>query len=668
MKSIDVTRPVEAKQVTSAVDFIEPPSYAKRRFCRGLNLSGSQLQLLLNNIPQGMALNKIVYSQTGEPKDFITIEANKAYLQILELSRKAVVNKKASKKFPLKILGSGTWLDFYDNAVSTGMPQMFEALFKDKFYLVYVYRMLKGFCVSVFVDITAQKEQAKQQTQRQQPEQLKDNFEKYQYFIKYAPLGICEIDTKTSKFRMANEEMCRILGYSEQELLLLEPLDLLYPGSKKRFRRQMNELMAGKEVDEFEEYRIKTKSGNSLWVVIQAKLFHALHGLDGALVVVHDVTKRKKSERGLLLAEKRYRRLYETTHDGIMARDLEGNMIDCNPAYAKMLGYTRKELRKLSVKELLPEKWHEQRERIVKKVTQTGRSIVFEREYKRKNGSVFPASVRTWRLTNGKGKVIGIWSIVRDINQQKLLQKNLEEHAGILEKIIAEREKRLKDTERLVAIGQTAAMVGHDLRNPLQTLTGELYLAKMEVDTLPEGDQKTNLQESIHVIEDQVAYMDKIVSDLQAFVRPVKIDKKPLSLKELLSTVLETVSIPGNISVQICNSGDSFEVKADPYLLKRVLINLVTNAVQAMPQGGNLSVATDINSAGLVSISVKDTGLGIPEKIRSQIFTPLFTTKPRGQGFGLAVCKRVIEAHGGSIHYKSVEGQGTEFVIVFPSS
>lgn len=122
-----------------------------------------------------MALNKIVYSQTGEPKDFITIEANKAYLQILELSRKAVVNKKASKKFPLKILGSGTWLDFYDNAVSTGMPQMFEALFKDKFYLVYVYRMLKGFCVSVFVDITAQKEQAKQQTQRQQPEQLKDN-------------------------------------------------------------------------------------------------------------------------------------------------------------------------------------------------------------------------------------------------------------------------------------------------------------------------------------------------------------------------------------------------------------------------------------------------------------------------------------------------------------
>lgn len=343
-------------------------------------------------------------------------------------------------------------------------------------------------------------------------------------------------------------------------------------------------------------------------------------------------------------------------------------MIDCNPAYAKMLGYTRKELRKISVKQLLPEKWHEQKDRIVKKVIQTGRSVVFELEYKRKNGSVFPASVRTWRLTDGKGKVIGTWSIVRDINQQKLLQKNLQEHAGILEKIIADREKMLKENERLVAIGQTAAMVGHDLRNPLQTLTGELYLLKMEVDALPEGEQKKNLQESINVIEDQVVYMDKIVSDLQAFVRPLKIDKKPISLQELITTVLKTVPIPENITVQVHNSGDLFEVKADPQLLKRVLINLLTNAVQAMPHGGDLTIATHVDSSGLVSISVKDTGLGIPEKIRSQIFTPLFTTKPRGQGFGLAVCKRVIEAHGGTITYESVEGKGTEFIIKLPPS
>ncbi len=384
--------------------------------------------------------------------------------------------------------------------------------------------------------------------------------------------------------------------------------------------------------------------------------------------VEEEGTSAKKTQKALLLAERRFRRLYETTQDGIMARGLDGKMIDCNPAYAKMLGYTKKELRKMAVMQLLPERWHEQRDRVVKRVLQTGRSIVFEREYKRKDSSVFPASVRTWRLTNGRGKVIGIWSIVRDISQQKRLQKNLEQHADVLEKIVHDREKQLKDSERLVAIGQTAGMVGHDLRNPLQTLTGELYLAKLEVDSLGEGEIKNNLQESIRVIEEQVAYMDKIVSDLQAFVRPVKIDKKPLSLQELISNVFATITIPPKVSVQVDNQSSSLQIHADPQLLKRVLINLITNAIQAMPDGGELFINTQVTSSGVVSISVKDTGVGISEKIRNQLFTPLFTTKPRGQGFGLAVCKRVIEAHGGTISFESTEGKGTNFVIAFPSN
>jgi PAS domain S-box-containing protein len=380
-----------------------------------------------------------------------------------------------------------------------------------------------------------------------------------------------------------------------------------------------------------------------------------------------ELEEQKKWEQQLVISEKRYRRLYETSHDGIMARDLNGQMIDCNKAYAKMLGYSKKELRHMAIQQLLPEKWHEQREKIVNKVLQTGRSIVFEREYMRKDGSVFPSSVRTWRLTDGKGKVIGIWSTVRDITQQKELQKNLEEHAGILKKIIEERTKQLKDSERLAAIGQTAGMVGHDLRNPLQTVIGELYLAKCEVESLPKSELKSNLQESMHVIEEQAVYMDKIVSDLQAFVQPVKIDKKPIILKELVGAVLASVAIPANIKAQI-QVDDSFpQVKADLHLLKRVLFNLVTNAVQAMPDGGNLNLNSQISHEGQVSVTVEDTGVGIPEEIKPQIFTPLFTTKPRGQGFGLAVCKRVIEAHGGTINFESQIGKGAKFTIQFPA-
>ncbi len=237
-----------------------------------------------------------------------------------------------------------------------------------------------------------------------------------------------------------------------------------------------------------------------------------------------------------------------------------------------------------------------------------------------------------------------------------------------MEKIIEDRTKQLKDSERLVAIGQTAGMVGHDLRNPLQTVIGELYLAKNEVKSLTEGEVKSNLQESIHVIEEQAVYMDKIVSDLQAFVQPVKIDKKPINLKELVTNVLASVATPNNIMVQTQIEDDFPQIKADLHLLKRVLINLVTNSVQAMPDGGKLTLIGQVNGEGQVSVTVQDTGVGIPEAIKNQIFTPLFTTKPRGQGFGLAVCKRVIEAHGGTISFESTAGKGAKFTIQFPAN
>ena len=317
---------------------------------------------------------------------------------------------------------------------------------------------------------------------------------------------------------------------------------------------------------------------------------------------------------------------------------------------------------------MVPEKWLEQRERVTKKVARTGHSVLFEREYVRRDGSIFPASVRTWRLTDGKGKVVGLWSIVRDITEQKELQRNLQEHAGVLEKIVEVRTKQLKDSERLVAIGQTAGMVGHDLRNPLQTVTGELYLAKNAVKSLPAGEVKSSLEESLQVMEEQAVYMDKIVSDLQAFVQPVRIDKKSINLKELVSNVLTSVAIPSSIAVKTVMRGNFPQTKADLQLLKRVLINLVTNSVQAMPDGGKLTLTGQVTPEGQVSLSVQDTGVGIPEAIKNKVFSPLFTTKPRGQGFGLAVCKRVIEAHGGTISFESQEGKGAKFTIQFPAN
>ena len=211
-------------------------------------------------------------------------------------------------------------------------------------------------------------------------------------------------------------------------------------------------------------------------------------------------------------------------------------------------------------------------------------------------------------------------------------------------------------------------MVGHDLRNPLQTVTGELYLANNALDSLAESEEKSSLRESLQVIEEQAVYMDKIVSDLQAFVQPVRIDKTPINLKILLTNVISSVAIPDNIASKTLIKNGFPQIKVDPHLLKRVLINLITNSVQAMPDGGRLTLTGRVNPECEVTISVLDTGIGIPEVLRDKIFTPLFTTKPRGQGFGLAVCKRVIEAHGGTISFESKVGKGTKFTIKLPDN
>ena len=223
---------------------------------------------------------------------------------------------------------------------------------------------------------------------------------------------------------------------------------------------------------------------------------------------------------------------------------------------------------------------------------------------------------------------------------------------------------KLQEQERMAAIGQTAGMVGHDLRNPLQSIIGELYLARTELQTLPEGELKTTLQESIDAIEEQTKYMDKIISDLQTFVRPVQVEKREINFKQYIRDRIAEIHVPENVKTEV-QIQDNLTINADPQLMKRVLINLLNNALQAMPKGGKLSITAKAE-ASKVKISVEDTGVGIPEEIMPKLFTPLFTTKSKGQGFGLAVCKRVIEAQNGTISFESEKDKGTKFIIELP--
>jgi len=241
---------------------------------------------------------------------------------------------------------------------------------------------------------------------------------------------------------------------------------------------------------------------------------------------------------------------------------------------------------------------------------------------------------------------------------------NLKKYTKVLEEKVKEADDKMKSVERLLAIGETAAMVGHDIRNPLQALTGDLYLLNEDLKDIPDGEKKQSMQESIGSMQGNVAYISKIVQDLQDFARPLNPEWQEVDMKEFFVDFLTVVFVPEIIKLKVDVRADE-KVKTDLMFLRRALTNLVTNAIQAMPQGGKLTLKAHIDKSSLW-ISVSDTGQGIPEEVRERMFKPLVTAKSKGQGLGLAVVKRLVVALNGKISYKSEIGKGTEFLIELP--
>ena len=175
---------------------------------------------------------------------------------------------------------------------------------------------------------------------------------------------------------------------------------------------------------------------------------------------------------------------------------------------------------------------------------------------------------------------------------------------------------------------------------------------------------RNNLEESLASIETEVGYINKIVQDLQDFAKPVQPTVQETLLEEVLEAVLFKRELPKKIETSCKVSESAKKIMSDPTILKRILTNLLNNAVQAMPNGGKLSV--DAYTDGEVVLTVGDTGMGIPDEVKAKLFTPLFTTKSKGQGFGLAAVKRLVQALGGTITFESEVGKGTKFILRLP--
>jgi signal transduction histidine kinase len=238
----------------------------------------------------------------------------------------------------------------------------------------------------------------------------------------------------------------------------------------------------------------------------------------------------------------------------------------------------------------------------------------------------------------------------------------VEERTASLRRAIAEREEaqaELSRQEAMAAIGQLAATVGHELRNPLAVVTNVLYLMKVGSKAAADDPMHRHLATA----EREISAATLIVSDLLDYAAGRGPILAPVEVGDLVAEALSVVPPPDG--VQVVQRGEPQVVDVDRDQIRQVLLNLITNGYDAMPGGGVLTVSTT-SVPGSAQITVTDTGTGMDEETRDGIFTPFFTKKARGIGLGLAVTKRVVEAHGGTITVQSAPAAGSSFTLTLP--
>jgi PAS domain S-box-containing protein len=249
-------------------------------------------------------------------------------------------------------------------------------------------------------------------------------------------------------------------------------------------------------------------------------------------------------------------------------------------------------------------------------------------------------------------------------------REELRQYADQLEQKVKERTRELAEfqdkllkAQRLAVIGELAGMVGHDLRNPLTSMQTAAYYMKKRLAT-EKIDGK--IMEMIELIEKNIVYSNKIISDLLDYSRETRLDLVETSPKALVKEALSSVEIPKGIRV-VNRARSTVKIKVDLEKMKRTFINLIRNAVEAMSDSGTGTLTIKSRKVGdKVMFIFSDTGVGMSEEVMKKIWIPLFTTKAKGMGFGLSICKRFVEAHGGSIDVESAVGKGTTFTVKIP--
>ena len=506
---------------------------------------------------------------------------------------------------------------------------------------------ISGVAVSLH-DITARKRAA---------EALRESEERFRLAFDEAPIGMALVGLE-HHFLRVNKSLCDMLGYSREELLKLTVSDITHPEDIEKSVELIEEAFRGKVPTYRLEKRYLTKAGDVIWVHLSAT---AVRDPEGNILynlgTIEDISARKLAEQQQALLSS----AVEQAAECIYITDAAGSIEYANPAFEKVTGYSPNEVIGKNTR-LLSSGKHDRAfyNRLWETILRgaTWRSTFVNR---RKDGTLYEEHGSIAPVRDETGKITHFVAVRRDVSKE------------------VELRKQLLQAQKLESLGVLAGGIAHDLNNTLTPIMG--FTALVE-ESLPEGSpNRENLKEVLKSSE----RAKNLVRQILAFSRRGEQERKPVDIAGIVKGAMKFLraTIPPNIEIRQNIDPECGRVRADATQIEQVMMNLCTNACQALGDtGGRLEVSltrvevssedarahSQLQGGPHVKLTVSDTGPGIDAAIVERVFEPFFTTKGVGEGtgLGLSIVHGIVTAHGGAISCRSEAGKGTSFFVYLP--
>ena len=480
----------------------------------------------------------------------------------------------------------------------------------------------------------------------------------------------------------------RMFGYSCDEVVG-KPVTILVPkGSEQNHIKALKTLFSIKKF----EFKGKTvelvgsrKDGTEFPVEISVSSWRSGDELFFT-AIIRDITKRKKAEDALRKSEELLRAVFDASNEVIFVKDTAGRYTHANAAFSRIFGMTVEKIIGKKDSDIFPADEANSIKEIDREVIEKGISITNE-DVLTIRGEKRIFSTTKVPLRDASGNIIGLCGFAEDVTQRrraeealrKALERNVElrRQAEQAYRQLQATQKQLIQAQKMEAIGRLAGGIAHDFNNMLVAILGNIELMMMK---LSDDDPLYRHLEQMRIAAERAA---DLTNKLLLFSRKQPMEFKAINLNETINDLVEMLKpiIGENIKVKKELEGDIWSVNADSASIEQVITNIIVNAKDAMPDGGELTIKTEnvtidehkaepareSRPGNFVRVTIADTGVGMDGETMQHIFEPFFTTKKSGTGLGLSVAYGIIKQHGGWIEVRSAPGSGSAFMVYLPA-